>query len=146
MNKKFSAMFVGGLLLLGACGGEAQQANQEMPAEDMNAQDHEKEEKPAAEPSGDNPAEAKSGEASPLIAKGEKVSYLFNEAGEFPIHCQPHPKMTMTVLVEEGADISGEAAIEIADFAYGEETITVAPGTTITWTNQDDVQHNVTFD
>jgi len=51
----------------------------------------------------------------------------------------------MTVTVDEGAPNSGEAAINIADFAFGEQAFAVAPGTVITWTNQDDVEHNVAF-
>ncbi|MDN7240508.1 plastocyanin/azurin family copper-binding protein [Planococcus sp. N028] len=146
MNEKFGAFLIGGMLLLGACGSEAQPAE-----EDMNAAEHEMEEGPdvekqaGTEESAADAPEAKSGEASPLLAKGETTSFVFNEAGEFPIYCQPHPNMEMTVVVEEGAANSGEAAVDIADFAFGEKTFTVAPGTVITWTNQDDVQHNVAF-
>lgn len=88
-------------------------------------------------------AEATSGAASVLLAKGEMTSFVFNETGEFNIFCEPHPVMKMIVVVEEGAETSGEVAIDIADYEFVEETITVAPGTIITWTNQDNVQHNV---
>jgi plastocyanin len=91
-------------------------------------------------------AEAASGEASPLLSKGDMTSFVFNEAGEFNVYCEPHPVMKMKVIVEEGASTSGEVALELADYAFSEESITVAPGTVITWTNQDSAQHNVAFE
>lgn len=36
------------------------------------------------------------------------------------------------------------AAVEIKDFAFSLTTLTVAIGTTVTWTNQDSVNHTVT--
>jgi plastocyanin len=38
----------------------------------------------------------------------------------------------------------GTAAVVIKSFAYTPQTITVKAGTTVTWTNQDSVQHTVT--
>ncbi|MCX9082235.1 MAG: cupredoxin family copper-binding protein [Candidatus Methanoperedens sp.] len=35
-------------------------------------------------------------------------------------------------------------AIDIKDFAFNPDTITVAKGTTVTWTNKDSAQHTVT--
>ncbi len=90
--------------------------------------------------------EAASGEASQLLSKGDMTSFAFNEAGEFNVYCEPHPVMKMKVIVEEGASTSGEVALELADYAFSEESITVAPGTVITWTNQDSAQHNVAFE
>ncbi|TWT09161.1 plastocyanin/azurin family copper-binding protein [Planomicrobium sp. CPCC 101079] len=147
MNKRSGVFLIGGLLLTGAYGTETQPAE-----DDMIAVEQEMEEGPDVEGQTGNEAnaqdapEANSGEASPLLAKGETTSYVFSDPGEFPIHCQPHPKMQMIVTVEEGAANSGEAAIDIADFKFADKTITVEPGTVITWTNQDDVEHNVTFD
>ncbi|MCZ7399530.1 MAG: cupredoxin family copper-binding protein [Candidatus Methanoperedens sp.] len=34
--------------------------------------------------------------------------------------------------------------VEIKGFAFNPDTITIAKGTTVTWTNQDSVQHTVT--
>jgi len=47
--------------------------------------------------------------------------------------------------------ISGEmpastAAIKIDNFSFGPATITIPAGTTVTWTNNDDVPHVVTSD
>ena len=36
------------------------------------------------------------------------------------------------------------AAIEITKFAFAPQEITIAPGTTITWTNRDETPHTVT--
>ena len=38
----------------------------------------------------------------------------------------------------------GPAEVSIAKFAYGPKEITVAPGTTIVWTNHDQTPHTVT--
>lgn len=155
MHSRWVALIIGGMLVLGACGQEeAQPAEEEADVADheMDKGDHEPDnaeaedepESSSVEPA--EPPEAASGEASPLLAQGEKTSFTFNEAGEYPIHCEPHPNMKMKVVVEEGASTSGEAAVEIADYAFGEATLTVAPGTVVTWTNQDTARHNVFFE
>jgi plastocyanin len=41
------------------------------------------------------------------------------------------------------ADAVGSAAIQIDNFAYSPPTLVVAPGTTVTWTNDDDDVHTV---
>ncbi|PSL41123.1 copper binding plastocyanin/azurin family protein [Planomicrobium soli] len=147
MNKTIGYFLVGVPLFLGSCGTEAQPAEESMDAVEQEMEEGPDVEAQAGEKNGAADApEARSGEASPLLAKGEKTSFAFNKAGEFPIHCEPHPDMQMTVIVEEGADISGEGAVEIAGFAFAEKSLTIAPGTVITWTNQDDVKHNVAFD
>jgi len=43
------------------------------------------------------------------------------------------------------AAASGSASITISGFAFVPATLTVAPGTTVTWTNQDTVAHIVKF-
>ncbi|MEP6687946.1 MAG: cupredoxin family copper-binding protein [Gemmatimonadales bacterium] len=40
----------------------------------------------------------------------------------------------------------GGQSVAIENFAYVPPTLTVASGTTVTWTNGDDVQHTVTAD
>ena len=40
----------------------------------------------------------------------------------------------------------GTAAVTIADFAYDPATANVTVGSTVTWTNDDNVPHTVTFD
>ncbi|WP_084242825.1 plastocyanin/azurin family copper-binding protein [Planomicrobium okeanokoites] len=175
MNKKLGLLLAGGALILSACGNDGNQASEEQNdiAEEMPVAEQEEnteeaaseeetdaveeteeaeeekaeEEAPAEEaPAATDAPEAMSGEASELLSEGDSTSFVFNQTGEFSIFCEPHPVMKMTVIVEEGAENSGEVALDIADYEYSEETITVAPGTTITWTNQDLAQHNVAFE
>jgi amicyanin len=37
--------------------------------------------------------------AGPLLAKGERYSFTFNEVGSYPYHCAPHPYMQAVVVV-----------------------------------------------
>jgi len=162
VNKKFSFILAAGILSLAACGQEqpvAEDTAEPMAEEQENAVEEDttteepveevteepEEEVAEEETAAENTPEAMSGTASNLLSNGETTSFVFNEAGEFSIFCEPHPVMQMTVLVEEGAEAMDSVEVDIADYAFGEETITVAPGTTIVWTNQDQVQHNVAF-
>jgi len=52
-----------------------------------------------------------------------------------------HPGLTA-----QAADQSGPAAVKIDNFSFGPETLTVAAGTTVTWTNNDDVPHTIVSD
>lgn len=162
INKKISFIFAASILSLAACGqeqpvaekttepGTEEQGNttEETIAEEPKEETEEETEEADAEeePATESTPEARSGTASKLLSNGETTSFIFNEAGEFPIFCEPHPVMQMTVVVEEGAEAMETVEVDIADYEFGEETITVAPGTTIVWTNQDQVQHNVAFE
>jgi plastocyanin len=42
--------------------------------------------------------------------------------------------------------LSGEAEIEIEDFAFNAASVTIKAGTTVKWSNKDDVQHDVKGD
>jgi plastocyanin len=42
--------------------------------------------------------------------------------------------------------VSGGARVSIKDFAYSPQNLTIKVGTTVTWTNEDDVTHSVTAD
>ena len=168
-NKKFTLLLAAGMLSLAACGQDdaaneeetqapAQEESADMeempedePMEDVeeDAEEDAVEEEPAEDAESDGPAsapEAMSGEASDLLSNGEMTSFVFNEAGEYAVYCEPHPVMQMTVIVEEGAEATDKVSVDIADYEFGEETITVAPGTIVEWTNQDQVQHNVAFE
>ncbi|KYG59875.1 plastocyanin/azurin family copper-binding protein [Planococcus maritimus] len=137
---------------------EEEPMDEEMENEEDAAGEESTEEEPAEEESEEEPAEdteseeqasapeAMSGEASDLLSNGEMTSFVFNETGEYAVYCEPHPVMQMTVIVEEGAEMMDTVSVDIADYEFGEDTITVAPGTTIEWTNQDQVQHNVAFE
>ncbi|PUB16788.1 plastocyanin/azurin family copper-binding protein [Paenisporosarcina sp. OV554] len=152
MNKKLGILLIGGMLVLAACGEEdAQPAGNEPVEEEMETSEEVVEEEVVEEEATEeepmtDAAEAAKGEASPLLSKADMTSFVFNEAGEFNVYCEPHPVMKMKVIVEEGATTSGDVALDLADYAFSEESITVAPGTVITWTDQDSAQHNVAFE
>lgn len=84
--------------------------------------------------------------ASPLLKKGEETVFSFPNEGVYLIHCDPHPVMKMKVIVQADAKQSGSVALNIKDYEFSEKEITVAPGTLITWTNQDAAQHNVAIE
>ena len=52
--------------------------------------------------------------------------------------------MDTTVPDTGAADAPMEAAVEIADFAFGPAEITIAAGGTVTWTNTDNQAHTAT--
>ena len=58
----------------------------------------------------------------------------------FPINAEGD----MGDMMEE--DMSGDAAVTIADFAFAPGDITVSAGTTVTWVNEDGAPHTVTAD
>jgi plastocyanin len=41
---------------------------------------------------------------------------------------------------------SSTAEVKIDNFSFGPATLTVTPGTTVTWTNRDDIPHTVVSD
>ena len=76
-----------------------------------------------------------------------------------PVPDRPRPFRTLTaatslalLLVACGADAEppeadgaeAGAAVTVAGFAYDPDPIRVAPGTTVTWTNEDSAPHTVT--
>ena len=150
INKKFGLILAGAVLSLAACGDDGQQTSEEQNAAAEETvvveQEEETEEATTEDQDAGQTPEAENGTASDLLSNGEATSFAFNQTGEFSIFCAPHPVMKMTVIVEDGAEQSGEVELDITDYEFSEETVTVAPGTIITWTNQDQVQHNVAFE
>lgn len=58
--------------------------------------------------------------------------------------CAPDP--TPATATTAPSKASSAVRVTIDNFTYAPATITVAPGTTVTWTNRDDVPHTVTAD
>jgi plastocyanin len=55
------------------------------------------------------------------------------------------PPAADTAATDTGADAPAmDAAVEIADFAFGPADVTIAVGGTVTWTNTDDQAHTAT--
>src|SRR5260370_38052659 len=48
--------------------------------------------------------------------------------------------------VAKAGDQSASAEVKIDNFSFGPASLTVAAGTTVTWTNNDDVPHTVVSD
>jgi plastocyanin len=46
---------------------------------------------------------------------------------------------------QQGAPVTGVTHMNMQNFAYQMATIQVRVGTTVTWTNQDNVPHSITF-
>ena len=51
--------------------------------------------------------------------------------------------MMTTVATMTHAAAPAAAAVQIDNFSFKAPTLTVKPGTTVTWTNQDDIPHTV---
>lgn len=84
------------------------------------------------------------------IDPGASATVLFEKAGSFAYACTFHPKMTGTVNVgeQQGTPVAtpatGGDAVQIINLAYEPATLTVAAGTTVTWTNDDSMAHTAT--
>ncbi len=87
--------------------------------------------------------------SSGSLTQGDSWSFTFNEEGLVTFWCSPHPTMTGDIQVvpvgTEGA-LSGQVFIEIIDYSFSPSNITVEVGSTVTWTNKDDVTHTVEID
>jgi plastocyanin len=84
------------------------------------------------------------------LQPGDSAKIAFDTPGEFAYACQFHPIMTGTIMVE-GAVASPQASpaasgnsIRIVNLAYDPPELEVAAGTTVTWTNEDQVAHTAT--
>lgn len=142
MERKLLASVLGIAMVLAACGGGETMEDGAPAGEMEDAEPLEEGDKGQA--NADVP-EAQSGEASEVLSNGGATAFVFNEAGEWDVFCELHPSMETKVIVEEGAEINGEASLAMEEMAFSESSITVAPGTVVTWTNADTADHNVAF-
>ena len=74
---------------------------------------------------------------------GATWSHTFNEKGTFPYLCTYHARMVGTVIVAEDAEIEGNVTVTMKDNTNDPATLTVRPGTTVTWVNAGRQNHNV---
>ncbi len=82
---------------------------------------------------------------SPIIPPGGVFAHTFAYAGSFPYHCVIHVVERGTVVVASGGPPS--AAVSIVSLglgAFSPSTVTIAPGGTVTWTNNHSASHTVT--
>ncbi|HEY3523978.1 MAG TPA: cupredoxin family copper-binding protein [Candidatus Limnocylindrales bacterium] len=93
---------------------------------------------PSVAPSVAAPASA-SVAASPSVASSGSTKGYGSES--------PSPSVEASTAESESPSSGGGGdAVTILNFSFGPDSITVAKGSTVTWTNQDDVGHTVTFD
>jgi plastocyanin len=52
--------------------------------------------------------------------------------------------LVMMARAGRAASAAGAVPVSIANFTFAPADLTVAPGTTVTWTNHDDIPHTVT--
>jgi plastocyanin len=91
---------------------------------------------------------------SGILTNGQEFSFTFTEAGTFPYFCQLHGAaggggMAGTIVVEAApsSGTSGEpVTVEIQDFQFAPNSITVPVGTTVRFVSVGQVQHTVTSD
>lgn len=81
---------------------------------------------------------------SPTLGSGAVYRHTFAVAGTYNYHCNIHSFMHGTVIVSAGGPAS--VAVSIQGFSFSPSSVTVGPGGTVTWTNNDGTAHTVTSD
>lgn len=91
-----------------------------------------------------------------IIPEGGGVATVVLDApGTYPFACRIHPEMVGTIGVRGPDGVvpppapatpapAGATAIRIAGFAFDPPTLTVPPGTTVAWSNEDSAPHTAT--
>lgn len=77
-----------------------------------------------------------------IAATGGQYPHTFASAGTFNYRCTRHSGMTGSVTVVNGAPMT--ASVSITDNVFTPGTASVAPGGTVTWTNNGNSLHTVT--
>ncbi|MHB8605123.1 MAG: cupredoxin domain-containing protein [Thermoplasmatota archaeon] len=78
------------------------------------------------------------------IAAGVTFSFTFTDPGTFTYTCTIHPAMKGKIVVTSDAG-DGTRPVDIQNSAFP-DTVTIAKGMTVTWTNKDSFAHTVTSD
>ena len=80
-----------------------------------------------------------------IAAGGNTFVHTFNTAGTFPYHCNFHPGMTATIIVDPASAVT-TLSINVTDNAFTPNNTTVKTGAVVTWTNNGGSPHTVTSD
>lgn len=92
---------------------------------------------------GSGPASAAGGDFdSGRLFTGATYSHTFDEAGTFPYRCTLHAKMDGTLTVDPEAAATGNVTVRMLDNRFDPATLTIAPGTTVTWINEGRQPHD----
>jgi plastocyanin len=86
---------------------------------------------------------------------GNNATITLNKPGTFPFHCEVHPAAMKGTITVQGAEKQGAGAasdaprtagVEVEDFSFTPSEASIAPGGTVTWTNNGNATHTATFD
>jgi plastocyanin len=86
---------------------------------------------------------------------GTNATIAITKPGTFPFHCEIHPLAMKGVLRVTGTEkktagaasaAAQTASVDVADFAFKPDQISVAPGGKVTWRNRGSAPHTATFD
>lgn len=97
---------------------------------------------PGPDPDPDPPPQGQSFDSGNL-SPGATFSFTFDTEDMIEYICTIHPEMEGSVTIEDGAGSEQDTVI-IDNFEFMPSDITIAPGTEVTWINQDDVAHTST--
>ncbi len=84
---------------------------------------------------------------------GSNASVVPSKPGDVPFHCDVHPDAMKGVLhvtgqaregPSQGSEAPAEASVDIKDFVFDPDEVSVAPGGNVTWTNTGDANHTAT--
>ena len=89
-----------------------------------------------------------------ILAPGQSGDVTFTQPGTFPYQCVVHPEMKGEVIVRGDATpeaspasatpaAGASTAVKIVDFAFDPPALSIASGTTVTWTNEGQAPHTV---
>lgn len=78
------------------------------------------------------------------IKSGDTFSYTFSAVGAYTYHCSIHPTMMGSIIVTTTPVTN--AAVSIYNMSFVPSTVTISAGTSVTWTNNDSMNHTVTSD
>ncbi len=91
-----------------------------------------------------------------IIPEGSVATVVLEEPGTFRYACLIHPEMTGQIAVRDASGqvpplatpaaspVAGGATVSIANLAFNPPTITIPPGSTVTWSNDDVAPHTAT--
>jgi plastocyanin len=90
------------------------------------------------------PAPGAAPSPGPMKVEADRLKKMLG-LSRMSFHDVNHPIAITDVPLEEELKTAGEGAVAIAvdNFSFAPSTTTVKPGATVTWTNHDDIPHNI---
>ena len=78
------------------------------------------------------------------LKSGDTFSYTFSAAGTFTYHCSIHSTMVGSVIVTTTS--VSNSIVSISNMSFVPSTVTISAGSSVTWVNNDSMDHTVTSD